>query len=256
MVNDITKVKLLIVEDEILLANDIANKLSDNNYHIVGMADTAKKALDILANNQDTDIIILDIMLKGEFDGIELAGFINDKYNIPFLFLSSHADSHIIERAKKVKPHAYLLKPFNDRQVSIAIELALKNFSNKAFENEMLSKRDFGTTENQVLHIKNSLFLKKNHHFERVNLQEIHFLKADSNYCSVHTESDRFVYSVGLNKVEEQLPKERFIRVHRSYVVNINSVNGFEGNMLFVGNNKIPVSKTHKEDVFRRFKTI
>lgn len=256
MVNKTAKVKLLIVEDEILLANDIANKLCDNNYQIVGIADSAKKALAILDNNQDTDIILIDIILKGEFDGIELARFINSKYSIPFLFLTSHADSHIIERAKNVKPHAYLLKPFIDRQVCIAIELALKNFSNKEFENEMLNKRNFSATDNQVLHIKNSLFLKKNQHFERVDLQEILFLKADSNYCNVYTKSDRFIYSVGLNKVEEQLPKERFVRVHRSYVVNINSVNGFEGNMLFVGKVKIPVSKAHKEDVFKRFRII
>ncbi|WP_245949196.1 LytR/AlgR family response regulator transcription factor [Lutibacter citreus] len=256
MFNSISKVKLLIVEDEILLANDIANKLSDNNYHIVGIADTAKKALEILAKNHDIDMILIDIILKGEFDGIELARLVNDKYSIPFLFLTSHADSYIIERAKSVKPHAYLLKPFNNRQVCIAIELALKNFSNKFSENEILDKRDFDSSENQVLNIKDSLFLKKNHHFERVRLQEILFLKADSNYCTIHTNSDRFIYSVGLNKVEEQLPVKRFMRVHRSYVVNISSVNGFEGNMLFIGDNKIPVSKAHKDEVFKLFRTI
>ena len=256
MSESIAQVKLLIVEDEILLANDIANKLSDNNYNIVGIADTAKKALDILANHQDIDVIVIDIMIKGEFDGIELARFINDKYSIPFLFLTSHADNHIFERAKSVKPYAYLLKPFNERQVCIAIELALKNFANKASEENILEKRDFDTTENQVLNIKDSLFLKKNHHFERVRLQDILFLQADSNYCSVYTKSDRFIYSVGLNKIEEQLPSKRFMRVHRSYVININSVSGFEGNMLYISDNKIPVSKSHKEDVFKLFKTI
>ncbi len=256
MVNQATKVKLLIVEDEILLANDIANKLSDNNYNIIGIADTAKKVLELLSKSQDVDMLLIDIILKGELDGIELARIINDKYNIPFLFLTSHADSYIIERAKSVKPYAYLLKPFNDRQVCIAIELALINFSNKVSEKEMIEKRNFSETDNQVLHIKDSLFLKKNHHFERVHLQEILFLKADSNYCTVYTKTDRFIYSVGLNKVEEQLPVDRFMRVHRSYVININSVSGFEGNILYIDDNKIPVSKSHKKDVFKLFKTI
>jgi DNA-binding LytR/AlgR family response regulator len=256
MVNQIVKVKLLIVEDEILLANDIANRLKDNNYHIVGIADTANKALDLLEKNPDVDMLLIDIILKGELDGIQLASIINEKYNIPFLFLSSHADNDYIERAKKVKPSAYLLKPFNNRQVSIAIELALKNFSNKVAEKEMLEKRDFSTTENQVLHIKDSLFLKKNNHFERVSLEEILFLEADSNYCTVYTKSDRYIYSVGLNKIEAQLPLSRFLRVHRSYVINISSVNGFEGNMLFIGDQKIPVSKSHKENVFKLFRTI
>lgn len=256
MIDAAVKIKVLIVEDEILLANDIANKLRDNNYNVIGIADTANKALEILTINQDTDMVLIDIILKGDFDGIELARFINDRFSIPFLFLTSNADNSIIERAKSVKPHAYLLKPFNSRQVCIAIELALKNFSNEVSENEILEKRDFDTTENQVLNIKDSLFLKKNHHFERVRLQEILFLKADSNYCSVYTKSDRFIYSVGLNKIEEQLPKKRFMRVHRSYVININSVSGFEGNTLYIANNKIPVSKSHKADVFSLFKTI
>ncbi|EDP70843.1 response regulator [Flavobacteriales bacterium ALC-1] len=256
MINNDRKVKLLIVEDEILLANDIANKLRDNNYAIAGIADTAKKALDLLENHPDIDMVLIDIILKGEYDGIELARFINEKHHIPFLFLTSHADSYIFERAKSVKPHAYLLKPFNERQVSIAIELALKNFFNKVSEDEFLEKRDFEPNENQVLNIKNSLFLKKNHHFERVPLQEILFLKADSNYCSVYTKSDRFIYSVGLNKIEEQLPTKRFMRVHRSYVVNINSVKGYEGNMLFIDKEKVPVSKAHKSKVFKLFRTI
>lgn len=256
MIPSIAKVKLLIVEDEIVLANDIANKLSDNNYHIVGIADTVNKALEFLEHNQDIDMVLIDIMLKGAFDGIELARFINEKYHIPFLFLTSHADNYIVERAKSAKPHAYLLKPFNDRQVCIAIELALKNFSNKTAENEMQTKKQFTATENQVLNIKDSLFLKKNNHFERVQLQEILYLEADSNYCTVYTKTDRFIYSVGLNKIEEQLPTSRFMRVHRSYVVNINSVSGFEGNMLYILDNKIPVSKSHKDEVFRLFKTI
>jgi DNA-binding LytR/AlgR family response regulator len=256
MANSNSKVKLLIVEDEILLATDIANKLRDNNYEIVGIVDTAKKALNILESHNDVDMVLIDIVIKGEFDGIELARFINQKHKIPFMFLTSHADSYIFERAKSVKPHAYLLKPFNERQVCIAIELALKNFSIKKSQENISEKTSFESKDNQVLNINDSLFLKKNQHFERVPLQEILFLKADSNYCSVYTKTDRFVYSVGLNKIEEQLPTKRFMRVHRSYVININSVVGYEGNLLFIQDKKIPVSKAHKEEVFRHFKTI
>ncbi|MCL6272523.1 LytTR family transcriptional regulator DNA-binding domain-containing protein [Muricauda sp. 2012CJ35-5] len=256
MVKDSARVKIIVVEDEILLANDIANRLRDNNYTITGIAASADNAMNLLSENPDVDIILIDIVLKGEHDGIELARMINESYDIPFLFLTSHSDDYLIERAKSVKPYAYLLKPFNDRQVCIAIELALKNFSNKTPEKDHLGKHEFSTNQNQVLQIKDSLFLKKNHYFERVPLQEILFLEADSNYCSVYTKTERFMYSVGLNKIEAQLPVDRFLRTHRSYVVNINSVKGFSGNMLYVGEMKVPVSKAHKEDVFKLFPTI
>lgn len=256
MRNEGAKVKLLIVEDEILLSQDIANRLVDNNYSVVGVAGTARKALELIAAHKDIDLILLDIILKGDLDGIELGRIINDTYNIPFIFLTSHADKHFVERAKSVHPYAYILKPFNDRQVSVAIELALMNFANKAPEKMLLTQREFEPSDNQVIQIKDCLFLKKDQHFERVPLKEILFLEADSNYCTVHTQNERFIYSMVLKKIEAQLPTNRFLRTHRSYVVNIQSVDGFEGNMLFVGKNKIPVSKSHKDDVFKLFRTI
>ncbi len=250
------KIKILIVEDEILIAQDIANRLSTINYQIVGIAASTERALELIIQNNDIDIILIDIILKGELDGIELACIINNKHHIPFIFLTSHADTSLVERAKSVQPYAYILKPFNDRQISISIELALVNYSKNTPQKELIKKQIFNKTDNQVLQIKDSLFLKKNHHFERVPLKEILFLQADSNYCTVSTKSERFVYSMVLKKIEAHLPINQFLRVHRSYVVNINSVIGFEGNMLFIGNKKIPVSKTYRNKVFRLFHTI
>ncbi|WP_281987225.1 LytR/AlgR family response regulator transcription factor [Aquimarina aggregata] len=256
MITPIPKVKILIVEDEILLAQDISNRLTVIEYEVIGTAPTAIKALKLIAENPDVDIILIDIILKGNLDGIELAGLINAKYNIPFIFLTSHSDNQLIERAKGVYPYAYILKPFNDKQVSTAIELALLNFSKKTPEKELLKSRNFNAPDNQVLQIKDSIFLKKDHHFERVPFKDIYFLKADSNYCTVHAKSGRFMYSMVLKKIEAELPSNQFLRTHRSYVVNIDLVNGFEGNMLFLGEKKIPVSKAHRKDVFKLFHTI
>jgi len=256
MENQTSKVKVLIVEDEILLAQDISNRLNNLNYEVVGIGSSVDGALALISENQDIDIILIDIVLKGNRDGIDLAGIINTQYTIPFIFLTSHADTHIIQRAKNVYPYAYILKPFNDRQVSIAIELALLNFSNKTPEKDLLESKEFAKADNQVLQIKDSLFLKKDHHFERVPLKEILYLEADSNYCTVHTKSNKFVYSTVLKKIEAQLPMDQFLRVHRSYVVNIQLVTGFEGNVLFVEEKKIPVGRTYRNDVFKLFHTI
>lgn len=254
--NSSSKVKILIVEDEILLAKDIAHRLTAMHYHVAGIASSADKALEILNQVNDIDIILMDIVIKGEIDGIDLAAIVNSKFDIPIIFLTSHADRSVIDRAKKVRFYAYILKPFNDRQVSIAIELALVNFSNNTPKQELLNTQELPKTENTSLQIKDSLFLKKEHHFERVSLKDILFLEADSNYCTVHTKSKKFIYSLVLKKIEAQLPKTQFLRIHRSYVVNIEAVNGFEGNMLFIGERKLPVSKTYRAMVFKSFQTI
>lgn len=251
-----SKIKILIVEDEIILAQDVALRLSNSNYEVVGIAESAEQAIKILKEIPIVDIILLDIMIKGNMDGIDLAKLVNNTFNIPFIFLTSHANTSIVERAKQVNPYAYLLKPFNDRQIAIAIELALVNFSKQTPEQDLLKTQEFPKDDNEVLKIKDSLFLKKNHRFERVLLNEIQFLEADSNYTTIHTKLDKFLYSMVLKKLEMKLPHDRFLRVHRSFIINIQAVQGFEGNTLYIKDQKIPVSKSNHSQVFNLFKTI
>lgn len=247
------KVKILVVEDEIIVAHDIAKRLSLMNYEVVGIASTGESALLLLSKHPDVDLLLIDIVLKGTLDGIELAHIINQKYEIPFVFLTSHDDNQFVERAKSAKPHAYVLKPFNDRQLSVTIALALANFAHNSFEDNSFSHKN---PLNPVLQIKDSLFLKKEQHFERVPLKEILFLKAESNYSTIHTKSNRFIYSMVLGKIEDHLPIDSFCRVHRSYVVNVHLIDGFEGNVLFIGKNRIPVSKSNRDAVFKLFHKI
>ena len=249
---DSNSVNILIVEDNFILAKDIAVRLS-KNYNIVGSVPSAEEAIEILGSNDNIDIAIIDIILKGSRDGIELARVINTSYGIPFIFLTSHTEHYFIERAKSVKPSAYMLKPFNDLEVMIAIELALINFENQtpAAHPERLSP--YPIESNQVIEINDSLFLKKNHYFQRVSLSDIIFLEADNNYTTIHTKSGKYIYSTVLKKMEEKLPKNLFMRVHRSYIINTQSVNGFEGNTLHIGGKHLPVSKQYRNVVFNLF---
>ena len=125
-------IQVLVVEDEILLAKKIALCLTKLKYNVVAAVPSAVEALKILEENPSINIAILDIMIEGNLDGIELAKIIKSNYDIPFIFLTSHTDRSIINRVKEVGTYAYLLKPFHDREVSIAIEIALVN-SEKIF---------------------------------------------------------------------------------------------------------------------------
>ena len=246
------RIKLMIVEDEILVAQDIAQGLS-KTYDLVGIAGTVDQALDLLSQHRQIDILLLDIKLGGKRDGIDLAGIVNDKYSIPFIFLTSHADRNLVERAKAVKPAAYILKPFHERELPIAIELALSNFANAPTNPEFHKKYPFRAEENQVLKISDRLFLKKDHHFQKVALVDISLFEADGNYTTIFTKNGQFIYSTLLRKVEEKLPSDQFMRVHRSYIINIDAVDGFEGNTLFVQHKRVTVSKQYREKVFRIF---
>ena len=248
------RVNILIVEDELLLAEDIKMRLEKLGYYVVAYVPTAGAAMEKLKDHTEIDLVLLDISLKGKLDGIDLAKVINSLYRIPFIFLTSHADRSILERAKAVRPAAYMLKPFNDREIAINIELALANFAQNRSENAPGGRKDgFDREDNQVLSMRESLFLKKDHHFQRVPLKNIVLLEAQNNYTMVYTHTDRYLYSTVLKKMEEKLPGKYFLRVHRSYVINIEAIEGYEGNTLYIANKRVPVSKQYRNEVFKLF---
>ena len=122
--------KILIVEDEPIIAQNIAAYLNNNDFTVSGIAFDYDEALQQLKNNLP-DAALIDINLDSASDGIELAAFINKLAPIPFLFLTSYADKDTLERAKKVEPWGYIVKPFNEKTLAAALEIAIHNFAKR-----------------------------------------------------------------------------------------------------------------------------
>lgn len=122
------KKKVLVVEDEIIVARDVQKRLENLGYDIVGIAATADEAIS-LAKDKAPDMILMDIMLKGDKDGIYAAEIIRSTCNIPIIFLTANSDKGTIERAKRTNAYGYLLKPFDDRELSTTIEMSLYKYN-------------------------------------------------------------------------------------------------------------------------------
>lgn len=250
------KIKILIVEDEFMIAEDIRGRLEDMGYDVVGTATSYEEGIDFLKQNP-VDLAMLDICINGKKDGIDLAAVIQEKYNIPYIFLSSQTNSAHIERAKTVHPSAYLLKPFNDRQVQISIELAMDNFNKNEFAvNQANVSALQPTTTSKIVGQDQCLFMRKESHFVRVDFDDILWFQAEDNYTVVQTTDDRFVYSMVLKQFETKLPESQFMRVHRSYIVNMAKVTGFDGGMIHVGNSKIPISRNTRDELLKNYNVI
>jgi DNA-binding NarL/FixJ family response regulator len=125
-----SQIRVLIVEDEPLIAVDIEQVLTDINYEVSAIAFTVDEALHQLQNNTP-DAVLLDINLDDEKDGIYIAEIIHQQYQIPFIFLTSHADRHTLDRAKKTNPAGYIVKPFDEKDVLAGLEIALYNHAQK-----------------------------------------------------------------------------------------------------------------------------
>jgi len=135
------KLRVLIVEDEVLIAKHIEDTLQNDNFTVVGIAHDSETALDYI-NNRNPEFIILDINIDGQKDGIEIAQIVKENYEIPFMFLTALSDISTLDRAKKVNPSGYIVKPFKARDLISSITIGLYNFEFK--------KTDKKLTLNQV----------------------------------------------------------------------------------------------------------
>ena len=116
--------KIMIVEDESIIAEDIRMSLINNGYVVSSVISMGEKAIEKVKED-NPDLILMDIMLAGKMDGIQTAGMIQTIFNIPVIYLTAYCDDKIIERAKITSPFGYLIKPFKDRELCIAIEMSL-----------------------------------------------------------------------------------------------------------------------------------
>ena len=225
--------RIYIVEDEPLIADTIALALKKEGYTVCGITDNAKEALyDI--DEKKPDLILLDINIAGNISGVELAEKINLKYKIPFIFLTSLSDPQTIDAVKKTKPAGYLSKPFNEAGLKSNIEIAL-------FKNEQLKE------EKKM--INNSFFIKNKGELIKITKSNINYIEAYDNYTKLYCEDNYHLLSYTLKYMVEKLNDKNFIRVHRSFLINIHKITSLCEGYVFVGDKKIPVGKSYKEQL-------
>ena len=236
-----SQVKILVVEDEILIADNICDTLTSLGYFTYEPALNYTEAISIL-ENEKPDIAILDINLSGVKSGINLANIINDHHNIPFIFLTSNADKETVSLAKKVKPQAYLVKPFTQEELYSTIEIVLSNF---------IKNIDIKTSDSKAL-LNNSLFIKENGTFIKVKLEDILYIKSDHVYVEIIlTNEKKHVIRTSLNEILSKLP-QNFIRIHRGYIINCTYLNQIHSNKLLIRDEELPIGKKYKEDIFQK----
>lgn len=122
--------RIMIVEDENIIAEDMKTTLKCYGYEIVAIADSGEKAI-IEAENRNPDLILMDIMLNGELDGIETADRIKKKLGIQVIYLTAYSSDSTIMKASKTEPLGYLLKPFDERELHATIQMALYKIRKK-----------------------------------------------------------------------------------------------------------------------------
>lgn len=249
------QINVLVVEDEAIVSKDIQYSLNRLGYNVIGAVKTGESSLEIVAEKVP-DIVLMDIMLKGQLNGIQTAEIIKSDFHIPVIFLTAYADESTLLKAKISEPYSYLIKPFKEVDLRTAIEIAL--YKHKK-EREVEQQRDllFSIVESKEK-VTNFIFVKANSKFIKLNMSDIYFIEALKDYVVIHTVDKRFTVHSTMKEIENKLGTGDFIRVHRSFIVRMDKIEAidFPDVLLEDGKKTIPIGGSYREELNNRIKMI
>ncbi|MDX1908993.1 MAG: response regulator transcription factor, partial [Bacteroidia bacterium] len=196
----------------------------------------------------DPDLLLLDIHLAGEVDGIALAGRISERRPVPVVFVTSMTDDATFARARAIRPVAFMLKPFDTLQLQRAIELAVSQLvSDPQPGPEPFTQYD--------LVLPDCLFVKVRHKLEKVPLADLLYVEADGRYSMLHTASGhKYAIRIPLTEMQARLPGRQFAQSHRSYLVNLAWLQqvDLQEMTVLVGGKAVPLSKSCRDEILAR----
>jgi len=249
--------RILIVEDEMVIGANISLQLSKFGYEVTGIVPRGEEALIHVKENQP-DIVLLDINLKGNIDGIQTAELMQKDQDIPIIYLTANSDDAHFNRAKATHPSAFIAKPYKSLDLKRAIELTASRMQSEAHadaENGIpvesaarLDKTSFVLTD--------SVFVRSHEKMVKIIVKDIYYIEAERNYCRIYSKDKEYMLVMTLKDMNEKLPHGHFVRVHRSYIVNIEHVDEVAISHVAVAKKAIPLSKSFRDDLLKRLQTI
>jgi len=244
-------IKILIVEDEMIIAANISLQLSTLGYDVIGIIPRAQEALSCIKTEQP-DIVLMDINLKGELDGIETVKLMQKSYDIPVIYLTANADDAHFNRARATHPYAFISKPFKKLDLQRVIELTADRIQQN--ENEPTFSDDSEKLTPFIL--SNCIFVRHHEKMVKVDIKDIHYIEAERNYCRIYSKDKEYLLVMTLKDMDEKLPNRHFLRVHRSFIVNLSQIDEIATSHIVIAKKAIPVSKSLKEELLNRLQTI
>lgn len=220
---------VLLVEDDFLNRRLTKKVLSENGYNVWESKNT-KEALEIL-KTEPVSIAILDINL-GEYEqnGISLGQKIQQKYSIPFIYLTAYENPEIIGDALSTSPYSYLTKPFKNSDLIASIEIAIRQSAN-------------------VRRRKPAVMVKDGDYNVEMDVDKINYIVSEGNYLLFHTDKKIYRTRSTVKNILRELPEPNFVQTHRAYVVNKEKIEKFNKRVVHVGNSEIPISASYLENL-------
>lgn len=242
-------IKVLVVEDEFLVAADLEGKLENLGYIHVGTAKSGPEALE-LVQSATPDVVIMDIDLVGsEWNGIETAKRIQEIRNLPIIYLTSLTNNATFYAARETRPDDFLNKPISPLTLGRSIELAIERIKGRHEPLPGSASTDYITD--------GLLFLKDEYGLIKINPLEVQYITADGSSCHLYFSTQKRTLNCNLKTILERFEKVNlanlFFRIHRSHAVAIRHIDAVRGNEVLIGKKRLGIGSS---DQYQAFKSV
>lgn len=231
-----SRLKFLIVEDDLNIALDLEMMLEEMGYKVQARVDNSAKALEIIFSKKP-DVILMDIDIKGNMTGTEIGKTIKH-LNIPIIFITGFNDKTHFKEAQESNMNGYIIKPPNQLTLQSTIENVIKSLNPiQDIKEEHL--------------FEDTIFLKKKSTFHKINFDNVQCIEADGKYTLLYVDDDKFISKHSLVEIMKILPDNKFMRIHRSFILNLDYLVEFDPSMSTVRikqGKELPISRTHREN--------
>lgn len=225
----------MIVEDELIAATDIQEQLEDAGYEVTGIARSYEEAL-ALFQETSPDLVLLDIQLDGDKDGIEVARKLNKLSLVPIVYITGNAEDETMRRARKTRAVSFVQKPFRARAFMTSLDLIVENVA---------KKRNGADTV-----LKDAIFLpsyKQGH--EKVLKKEIRYIEGDRSYVRIFTGDGTYDITTNLATLLPQLDSRDFLRVSKKYIINVQHLSKINKDEVTVHGKCITIGEHYRKEL-------
>lgn len=233
--------RILIVEDDMIIAANISLQLSKLGYEVTGIETKAEEAIHHALETKP-DMILMDIQLKGKASGIDVAHAIHRVMDIPIIYLTANADDASFAKAKETHPYAFISKPFTKQNLERTIALVEERIKGNHPEAEdSISKEGH----------EDRIFIRNQNKLIKIMLDDILWVEAERNYCKIITSGQIYTIVSPLNRLSEKLDPKRFVRIHRSFMANFSKLEAVTDTHVELKGKILPIGKQFKEDLMK-----
>ncbi len=242
-----SKTRILIVEDDMIIAANISLQLSNLGYEVTGIETKGEEAVHHALETKP-DLILMDIHLKGKSTGIDAAHEIHKILDIPIIFLTANEDDATFQKAKEAQPFAFISKPFSKQNLERTIALVDERVKE--------STKKYSPEDTLIDSQEDRIFIRNQNKMIKVMLEDILWVEAERNYCKINTAEQSFLIVSPLNKLCERMDQKRFIRIHRSFMINFSKLDAVSDGNVELHGKTLPIGKQYKEELYRMLKKI